>query len=100
MSAHQTIGPHLGAFTDFLVAFGIASIKISVVIGTSYPLFNSVRSGLIATLIYVLVMACKLMKDCWFEKAIFTWGWFTGTMAMGIALLPRCRPQNAQPMPG
>ncbi len=26
------------------------------------------------------------MKDCWFEKAIFTWGWFTGTMAMGIAL--------------
>ena len=27
------------------------------------------------------------MKDCWFEKAIFTWGWFTGTMAMGIALL-------------
>ena len=27
------------------------------------------------------------MKECWFEKAIFTWGWFTGTMAMGIALL-------------
>ena len=32
-------------------------------------------------------MARKLMKDCWFEKALFTWGWFTGTMAMGIALL-------------
>jgi ESS family glutamate:Na+ symporter len=32
-------------------------------------------------------MARKLMKECWFEKAIFTWGWFTGTMAMGIALL-------------
>ena len=29
----------------------------------------------------------KLMKECWFEKALFTWGWFTGTMAMGIALL-------------
>ena len=27
------------------------------------------------------------MPDYWFEKAIFTWGWYTGTMAMGIALL-------------
>ena len=51
------------------------------------PLLILLVSGLIATLIYVLVMARKLMKECWFEKAIFTWGWFTGTMAMGIALL-------------
>ena len=27
------------------------------------------------------------MKEIWFEKALFTWGWYTGTMAMGIALL-------------
>ena len=27
------------------------------------------------------------MPHYWFEKAIFTWGWYTGTMAMGIALL-------------
>ena len=26
------------------------------------------------------------MRECWFEKAL-TWGWFTGTKAMGIALL-------------
>lgn len=83
----QTIGHISGAFTDFLVAFGIASIKISVVIEYIIPLLILLVSGLIATLIYVLVMARKLMKDCWFEKAIFTWGWFTGTMAMGIALL-------------
>lgn len=83
----QTIGHISGAFTDFLVAFGIASIKISVVIEYIIPLLVLLVSGLIATLIYVLVMARKLMKECWFEKAIFTWGWFTGTMAMGIALL-------------
>lgn len=83
----QTIGHISGAFTDFLVAFGIASIKISVVIEYIIPLLILLVSGLIATLIYVLVMARKLMKECWFEKAIFTWGWFTGTMAMGIALL-------------
>lgn len=83
----QTIGHISGAMTDYLVAFGISSIKISVVIEYIVPLAILLLSGLAFTLIYVLVMARKLMKECWFEKAIFTWGWFTGTMAMGIALL-------------
>lgn len=83
----QTIGHISGTFTDLLVAFGIASIKISVVVEYIVPLLILLVSGLVVTLIYVLVMARKLMKECWFEKAIFTWGWFTGTMAMGIALL-------------
>ena len=83
----QTVGHISGAMTDFLVAFGIASIKISVVIEYIVPLAILLLSGLVATLIYVFVMARKLMKECWFEKALFTWGWFTGTMAMGIALL-------------
>jgi ESS family glutamate:Na+ symporter len=83
----QTVGHISGAMTDFLVAFGIASIKISVVIEYIVPLAILLLSGLTVTLIYVFVMARKLMKDCWFEKALFTWGWFTGTMAMGIALL-------------
>lgn len=83
----QTVGHISGTFTDLLVAFGIASIKISVVVEYIIPLLILLISGLIVTLIYVLVMARKLMKECWFEKAIFTWGWFMGTMAMGIALL-------------
>ncbi|MBD9093903.1 MAG: sodium:glutamate symporter [Bacteroides oleiciplenus] len=83
----QTVGHISGTFTDLLVVFGIASIKISVVVEYIIPLLILLVSGLLVTLIYVLVMARKLMKECWFEKAIFTWGWFTGTMAMGIALL-------------
>ena len=83
----QTVGHISGAMTDYLVAFGIASIKVSVVIEYIVPLAILLLSGLAVTLIYVFVMARKLMKECWFEKALFTWGWFTGTMAMGIALL-------------
>lgn len=83
----QTIDHISGAMTDYLVAFGIASIKISVVIEYIVPLTILLVSGLVVTLLYVGIMARKLMKECWFEKAIFTWGWFTGTMAMGIALL-------------
>ena len=83
----QTVGHISGSMTDYLVAFGIASIKVSVVIEYIVPLAILLLSGLAITLIYVFVMARKLMKECWFEKALFTWGWFTGTMAMGIALL-------------
>ena len=83
----QTVGHISGAMTDYLVAFGIASIKLSVVLEYIVPLAILLLSGLIVTLIYVFFMAKKLMKECWFEKALFTWGWFTGTMAMGIALL-------------
>ena len=83
----QTVGHISGSMTDYLVAFGIASIKVSVVIEYIVPLAILLLSGLAVTLIYVFVMARKLMKECWFEKVLFTWGWFTGTMAMGIALL-------------
>lgn len=76
-----------GAFTDLLVAFGIASIKISVVVEYIVPLLVLLLSGLLVTLLYVLLVGRRLMKDFWFEKALFTWGWFMGTMAMGIALL-------------
>ena len=83
----KTINHISGALTDFLVAFGIASIKLSVVVEYIVPLAILLLSGLAVTLIYVFVMGRKLMKEHWFEKALFTWGWFTGTMAMGIALL-------------
>ena len=83
----QTVGHISGTMTDYLVAFGIASIKLSVVLEYIVPLAILLLSGLAVTLIYVFFMGRKLMKECWFEKALFTWGWFTGTMAMGIALL-------------
>ena len=50
------IGHLSGAFTDYLVAFGV-------------------------------LVGARIHQSSPFEKSIFTWGWFTGTMAMGIALL-------------
>ena len=83
----KAMGHLSGTFTDFLVAFGISSIKLSVVMQYLIPLLILLVCGLIVTLLYVLFIGRKLMKDYWFEKSLFTWGWFTGTMAMGIALL-------------
>ena len=76
-----------GMFTDYLVAFGIASIKISVVSQYLVPMIVLILCGLIFTTIYVYFAAKYIFKEYWFEKAMFSWGWFTGTMAMGMALL-------------
>ena len=81
------IGHFSGAFTDYLVAFGVASIRLEVVGRYIVPLSILLAVGLILTLVYVFWVGNRIHKTCPFEKSIFTWGWFTGTMAMGIALL-------------
>ena len=73
-------------FTDYLVAFGIASIKISVVTHYLVPMLILLGVGLVFTATYVYFAAKHIFKEYWFEKAMFSWGWFTGTMAMGMAL--------------
>lgn len=76
-----------GCFTDYLVAFGVASIRLSVVWKLIIPLTIMIVLGLILTLLFVYFVGKKLAGQYWFEKTVFTWGWFTGTMSMSIALL-------------
>ena len=83
-----------GAFTDYLVAFGIASIKISVVTQYLVPMIILFVCGLLFTSCYVFFAAKYIFKEYWFEKAMFSWGWFTGTMAMGMALLRIADPDS------
>lgn len=81
------IGHLSGAFTDYLVAFGVASIKLEIVGRYIVPLTILLVLGLVLTLIYVFIIGARIHRTYAFEKSVFTWGWFTGTMAMGIALL-------------
>lgn len=90
----QTMSGMSGMFTDYLVAFGIASIKISVVGQYIVPLTILLVSGLVFTAIYIFWAAKRIFKEYWFEKAMFSWGWFTGTMAMGMALLRIADPHS------
>jgi len=90
----DTISHLSGTFTDILVACGIASIKLSVVLQNIVPLLVLMVIGLVCTFIYVFFVARKMMPEYWFEKAMFSWGWFTGTMAMGIALLRIVDPEQ------
>ncbi len=83
-----------GMFTDYLVAFGIASIKISVVSQYLMPMLVLLFVGLLFTAAYIFLAAKHIFKEYWFEKAMFSWGWFTGTMAMGMALLRIADPES------
>ena len=73
--------------TDLLVAFGVASIKMSVIVKYALPLTVLVILGTIVTFLITFYFGRRLSKTHWFERTIFAWGWWTGTMAMGIALL-------------
>ncbi|MBQ2598916.1 MAG: sodium:glutamate symporter, partial [Bacteroidales bacterium] len=73
--------------TDLLVACGVASIKLSVVVKYAWPLIVLTLVGVCVTVFTVFYFGRHLNRKDWFEKSIFAWGWWTGTMAMGIALL-------------
>ena len=73
--------------TDLLVAFGVASIKMSVIVKYALPLIVLIGIGTVIIFAITFDFGRKLSKTYWFERTIFAWGWWTGTMAMGIALL-------------
>lgn len=76
-----------GSATDVLVAFGIASISLSVVLDYLFPLILLFIFGIVYAYVFFAILSKKFFAEHWFEKGIFTWGWTTGTVAMGMALL-------------
>ena len=74
-------------FTDLLVACGVASIQLSVVVKYAIPLIILILTGIVVVWLITFYLGKKLCKTYWFERSIFAWGWWTGTMAMGIALI-------------
>ena len=81
--------------TDLLVAFGVASIKLGVVVKYALPLIVLIVVGAIMVFAITFYFGKRLSKTYWFERTIFAWGWWTGTMAMGIALIRIVDPKLA-----
>ncbi|MCV6622869.1 MAG: hypothetical protein OIF51_14085 [Cellvibrionaceae bacterium] len=80
--------------TDYLVFFGIASIKLSVLISFAAPFILLMISGIILCVFLVLYVAPKIFGEKWVETGLFSWGWMTGTVAMGILLLRIVDPKS------
>lgn len=73
--------------TDYLVAFGIASIKMSVVVKYMVPILIFLAIGIIFVTGYLYLVSRNLFRQYWFERGIFIFGWSTGVIAIGVTLL-------------
>lgn len=91
----QTTQRLSSSFTDVLVACGVASIKLGVVVKYALPLIVLILFGVIMVWAITFYFGRRLAKTYWFERTIFAWGWWTGTMAMGIALIRIVDPKLA-----
>jgi len=75
--------------TDFLVAFGVATIKLSVVAEFWLPIMVLSVIGIVWPILIIFVVGRKLFHNFWFERSIFIYGYLTGVVAVGVTLL-RC----------
>lgn len=86
---------HLGgAMTDLLVVFGIASIKLSVLVEYAVPMALMFAAGIATCSLLLRLLGPRFFSVYWFERSLFTWGWITGVTAMAIALLRIVDPRN------
>jgi len=82
-----------GTATDLIVMFGIASINLTVVASYAIPLAILFIVGLLVAYISFRILAPRTFRTYWFENAVFSWGYTTGTVAMGVALLKIVDPE-------
>jgi ESS family glutamate:Na+ symporter len=86
--------------TDYLIVFGVASIKISVVLDYAAPLAVMSLFGVTYAVAMLWLLGRRIFQSFWFERSIFVYGWSTGIVAIGILLLrivdPRMRSRTLE----
>lgn len=87
----QRIG---GTATDFLVFFGVAGIKLEIVMKFAVPIIILAALALITLLISMYFIGPRLNKQTWFERCIFVYGYCTGVYAIGLTLLRIVDPEG------
>jgi len=73
--------------SDFLVAFGIASVPLSTVAAYAMPIVSMSVFGFAHAACITWWLARRTFRNYWFERGLFTFGWSTGVVAFGIALV-------------
>ncbi|RGE19407.1 sodium/glutamate symporter [Leucobacter sp. wl10] len=83
----ESINSLSGTATDILMVCGIASVVPSLVADQWLSLVILFVIGLALCLFLGFWVAPRVLGDGWYERQLFTWGWSTGAVATGIALL-------------
>jgi glutamate:Na+ symporter, ESS family len=84
----KAIMGRIGSSTsDFLIAFGVASIKLGVVLQYWQPLLVMSLFGVAYSVFVLWFIGRRVFRNFWFERSVFVYGWNTGVVAIGITLL-------------
>ncbi|WP_293007859.1 MULTISPECIES: sodium/glutamate symporter [unclassified Oscillibacter] len=90
----DTISRISGSATDYLVFFGIASIKIEVIVKYAVPLAMLLLFGMAIVFATLMFFGPAMNRGSWFERSIFVFGYSTGVFAIGFILLRIVDPEN------
>ena len=69
------------------MAFGVASINISIVLKYLVPIVVMAAVGFLFVFIWFWVISPRFFRNYWFERGIYILGLSTGVMATGVILL-------------
>lgn len=84
----KNIITHIGSSaTDYLVAFGVASINISVAIKYLVPIIVLSVIGFVFVVTWFWIVSPRFFRNYWFERGMYIFGLSTGVMATGVILL-------------
>lgn len=87
-SVDKDVITHIGSSaTDFLVVFGIASIKVSVVVQYWVPIAILSVLGFLFVTAWLLLVSRRFFCNYWFEHGIYIFDMSTGVLATGVILL-------------
>ncbi len=89
----ETITTISGAATDYMIAFGIASIVPAALAGYWQALVLMFVLGTVFCVVWMLWAGPLFFGEYWLERGIFGWGWATAAVATGIALLKMVDPK-------
>lgn len=73
--------------TDYLIAFGIASININIVLKYWVPILLLSVLGTIFVIVWQFTISKRFYHNYWFERGMYVYGMSTGVMATGVILL-------------
>lgn len=82
------------AATDYLVFFGVASIKLTVIVEYALPLGLLVIVGVAMAMLILRFLGPTMNYENWFERSIFVYGYSTGVFSIGMTLLRIVDPDN------
>lgn len=79
---------HIGSSaTDYLIAFGVATTKISVVIKYARPILFLSALGFIFVVVWHFTVSRRFFRNHWYERSLYIFGMSSGVMATGVILL-------------